>query len=218
MIPDCKAVLFDFDGTLADSSEGIFKSLIYAFQCDGKPAPDGATLRKFIGPPIYDSFKTLFGYTDGKIDFMIEKYRERYRETGYLETKIYDGIPELLHALRENGIRVATASSKPTVFIEKILKAHGLYEYFDYVGGTQFDNISSDKSVILKNAMDALGVTARETVMVGDRLFDIRGAKGVGVPCIAVLYGFGSREEFEKYGAEYIVETPAEIKSLILGE
>lgn len=218
MIPDCKAVLFDFDGTLADSSEGIFKSLIYAFQCDGKPAPDGATLRKFIGPPIYDSFKTLFGYTDGKIDFMIEKYRERYRETGYLETKIYDGIPELLHALRENGIRVATASSKPTVFIEKILKEHGLYEYFDYVGGTQFDNISSDKSVILKNAMDALGVTARETVMVGDRLFDIRGAKGVGVPCIAVLYGFGSREEFEKYGAEYIVETPAEIKSLILGE
>lgn len=218
MIPDCKAVLFDFDGTLADSSEGIFKSLIYAFQCDGKPAPDGATLRKFIGPPIYDSFKTLFGYTDGKIDFMIEKYRERYRETGYLETKIYDGIPELLRALRENGIRVATASSKPTVFIEKILKVHGLYEYFDYVGGTQFDNISSDKSVILKNAMDALGVTAHETVMVGDRLFDIRGAKGVGVPCIAVLYGFGSREEFEKYGAEYIVETPAEIKSLILGE
>ena len=101
---------------------------------------------------------------------------------------------------------------------EKILKEHGLYEYFDYVGGTQFDNISSDKSVILKNAMAALDVTAHETVMVGDRLFDIRGAKGAGVPCIAVLYGFGSRAEFEEYGAEYIVETPAEIETLLLGE
>lgn len=218
MIPDCKAVLFDFDGTLADSSEGIFKSLIYAFQCDGKPAPDNATLRKFIGPPIYDSFKNLFGYRDDKIDWMIEKYRERYREIGYLETKIYDGIPALLKTLRENGFKIATASSKPTVFIEKILKEHGLYEYFDYVGGTQFDNISSDKSVILKNAMAALDVTAHETVMVGDRLFDIRGAKGAGVPCIAVLYGFGSRAEFEEYGAEYIVETPAEIETLLLGE
>lgn len=218
MIPDCKAVLFDFDGTLADSSEGIFKSLIYAFQCDGKPAPDNATLRKFIGPPIYDSFKNLFGYRDDKIDWMIEKYRERYRKTGYLETEIYDGIPALLKALRKNGFKIATASSKPTVFIEKILKEHGLYEYFDYVGGTQFDNISSDKSVILKNAMAALDVTARETVMVGDRLFDIRGAKGAGVPCIAVLYGFGSRAEFEEYGAEYIVETPAEIETLLLGE
>lgn len=218
MIPDCKAVLFDFDGTLADSSEGIFKSLIYAFQCDGKPAPDNATLRKFIGPPIYDSFKNLFGYRDDKIDWMIEKYRERYREIGYLETKIYDGIPALLKTLRENGFKIATASSKPTVFIEQILKEHGLYEYFDYVGGTQFDNISSDKSVILKTAMAALDVTARETVMVGDRLFDIRGAKGAGVPCIAVLYGFGSRAEFEEYGAEYIVETPAEIETLLLGE
>ncbi len=218
MISDCKAVLFDFDGTLADSSEGIFKSLIYAFECDGKPAPAESTLRKFIGPPIYDSFKNLFGYTDGKIDFMIEKYRERYREKGYLETRIYDGIPELLCTLREKGIKIATASSKPTVFIEQILKEHGLYGYFDYIGGTQFDNISADKAAVLQSAMDALGVTARETVMVGDRLFDIRGAKGVGVPCIAVLYGFGSREEFVEYGAEYIVETPAQIETLIFGE
>lgn len=218
MIPDCKAVLFDFDGTLVDSSEGIFKSLLYAFQCDSKPAPDEATLRKFIGPPIYDSFKTLFGYTDDKIDYMVEKYRERYRKTGFLETKVYDGIPALLRALRERNIKIATASSKPSVFIEQILKENGLYDLFDYIGGTQFDNISADKSVVLQAAMDALGVTANETVMVGDRLFDIRGAKGVGVPCIAVLYGFGSRAEFLEYGAEYIVETPSQIQTLILGE
>ena len=160
----CKAVLFDFDGTLVDSSEGIYKSLIYAFEADGKPIPDEATLRKFIGPPIYDSFKNLFGYKD-----------------------------------------------------EKILEERNLLADFDYLGGTDFDNISSDKTVIMQNAMHALGVSPQETVMVGDRLFDIRGAKGAGVPCIAVLYGFGSREEFEEYGADYIVRTPQEIETLIFG-
>lgn len=213
-----KAVLFDFDGTLVDSSEGIFKSLIYAFEKDGKPAPDGATLRKFVGPPIYDSFKTMFGYTDDKIDFMIEKYRERYREIGWRETRVYDGIPELLRQLRENGIKMATASSKPTPFIRQIVEEQGLLSYFDYLGGTEFDNISSNKTEILKNAMQNLGVSPEETVMVGDRLFDIRGAKGAGIPCIAVLYGFGSRAEFEEYGADYIAETPQDVYDLIVEE
>lgn len=213
----CKAVLFDFDGTLVDSSEGIYKSLMYAFKADGKPIPDEATLRKFIGPPIYDSFKNLFGYKDEKIDWMIAKYRERYRAIGYREVEVYDGIPALLERLHQSGIKIATASSKPTVFIEKILKERNLLAYFDYLGGTDFDNISSDKTVIMQNAMDALGVSPQDTVMVGDRLYDIRGAKGASVPCIAVLYGFGSREEFLKYGADYIVSTPAEIENLIFG-
>lgn len=213
-----KAVLFDFDGTLVDSSEGIFKSLIYAFEADGKPAPDPATLRKFIGPPIYDSFKTLFGYTDDKIDFMIEKYRERYRTVGWHEARVYAGIPELLRALHENGIKMATASSKPTPFIRQIVEEQGLLSYFDYLGGTKFDNISSNKTEILENAMRELGVSPEETVMVGDRLFDIRGAQGAGIPCIAVLYGFGSRAEFEEYGADYIVETPQDVFDLIVEE
>lgn len=217
MALNCKAVLFDFDGTLVDSSEGIFKSLIYAFEADGKPAPDEATLRKFIGPPIYDSFKNLFGYKDEKIDYMIAKYRERYRAVGYREVQVYDGIPALLQRLQENGIKIATASSKPKVFIEKILQERNLLSYFSYIGGTEFDNISSDKTVILQNAMRALGTTPEDTVMVGDRLFDIRGAKGANVPCIAVLYGFGSREEFVEYGADYIVSTPKEIENLIFG-
>ncbi|MGN0571089.1 MAG: HAD hydrolase-like protein [Candidatus Fimenecus sp.] len=213
----CKAVLFDFDGTLVDSSEGIFKSLIYAFQADGKPIPDETTLRKFIGPPIYDSFKNLFGYKDEKIDYMIAKYRERYRAIGYREVEVYDGIPALLARLHQSGIKIATASSKPTVFIEKILEERNLLSYFSYLGGTDFDNISSDKTVIVQNAMDALGVSPKDTVMVGDRLYDIRGAKGANVPCIAVLYGFGSREEFLEYGADYIVSTPQEIENLIFG-
>lgn len=210
-----KAVLFDFDGTLVDSSEGIFKSLSYAFRQDGKPVPDTQTLRKFIGPPIYDSFKTLFGYPDNKIDFMVQKYRERYRELGYREVRVYDGIPELLETLKANGVKIATASSKPIVFIEQILKEQGLFPYFDYIGGTLFDNISSNKTAIIKAAMQALGVAAGECVMVGDRLYDICGAKGAGVPCIAVLFGFGSRAEFGEYGADYVAETAEEISELI---
>lgn len=217
MAINCKAVLFDFDGTLVDSSEGIYKSLMYAFRADGKPIPDEATLRKFIGPPIYDSFKNLFGYGEDKIDFMVHKYRERYRARGYREVQVYDGIPALLARLHQNGIKIATASSKPTVFIEKILEERNLLSYFDYLGGTEFDNISSDKTAIMQSAMRALSVSPQETVMVGDRLYDIRGAKGASVPCIAVLYGFGSREEFEEYGADYIVRTPKEIETLLFG-
>lgn len=213
-----KAVLFDFDGTLVDSSEGIYKSLAYAFEKDGKPTPDEVTLRKFIGPPIYDSFKNLFGYKDDKILYMIEKYRECYRAVGYREVEVYEGVPELLACLHKNGIKIATASSKPTAYIEKILDERNLLSYFDYLGGTDFDNISSDKAVIIQNAMDALDVSPKDTLMVGDRLFDICGAKGAGVPCVAVLYGFGSREEFLEYGADYIVSTPKEIENLIFGE
>lgn len=212
------AVLFDFDGTLFDSSEGIFESLGYAFQKDGKETPPLETLRKFIGPPIYDSFKNLFGYTDDKIDFMVEKYREHYSAEGFRKVRVYDGIPALLKRLKESGIKIATASSKPEVFIKRILEDQGLLSYFDFLGGTEFDKISSDKTAILQKSMYALGVSPKETVMVGDRLFDIRGAKGAGVPCIAVLYGFGSREEFLEYGADYIVSTPEEIENLIFGE
>ncbi len=126
-------------------------------------------------------------------------------------------FPNCFAVCAKTASKIATASSKPTVFIKQILEEQGLLSCFDYLGGTQFDNISSDKTAVLQNAMHALGVTPKETVMVGDRLFDIRGAKGAGVPCIAVLYGFGSRAEFLDYGADYIVESAKEIENLIFG-
>lgn len=212
-------VLFDFDGTLVDSSEGIFNSLIYAFRADGKEAPDRKVLRKFIGPPIYESFKTLFGYEDDKIDFMIKKYRERYSTEGYLEATFYDGIPELLKELHEKGIKVATASSKPTAFITKMLEVNGLSEYIDYIGGTLFDNKESGKTGIINNALQQLGCTDKsKALMVGDRKFDIDGAKGAGIKTVAVLYGFGSREEFSEHGAEYIAENVSDVRRIIFGE
>ncbi|MBQ5994933.1 MAG: HAD hydrolase-like protein [Clostridia bacterium] len=212
-------VLFDFDGTMVDSSEGIFKSLIYALESAGRERPSDETLRKFIGPPLYDSFKNLFGFEDGEIQKMIDKYRERYREKGLEEVEVYEGIPELFKTLKENGVKTATASSKPTQFIERILKSTGLYEYVDYVGGTAFDEKGSGKTAILENSLKMLGCTDRSrAIMVGDRKYDIDGAKGAGLKTIAVLYGFGSEEEFREHKAEYIVKSTKEIEKIILGD
>lgn len=146
---------------------------------------------------------------------MIEKYRERYREKGWREARIYDSIPQLLRTLRENGVKTATASSKPTPYIEQILREQGLFEYMNYIGGTRFDEKHADKAAIIRDAMQALGVAKADTIMVGDRLYDICGAKAAGIPCIAVLYGFGSRKEFEEYGADFIAETPADMQNLL---
>lgn len=213
------AVLFDFDGTMVDSSRGIFHSLIYALKCAGADEPDETTLRKFIGPPIYDSFLNLFHFPEDKIEFLIKKYRENYSAEGLLMLDIYEGIPELLKALHENGIKTATASSKPKVFIERILKSTGLDEYIDYIGGTQFDEKSAGKTAIVLDALENLGCTDKSRVlMVGDRKFDIDGAKGAGIKTAAVLYGFGSREEFEEHEAEFIVNNAEEIKDIIFGE
>lgn len=212
-----KTVLFDFDGTIIDTSEGIYKSLQYAFAADGRPAPSYEELRRFIGPPIYDSFKNFYGYQDEKINFMVKKYRERYSDKGVWESAVYDGIPELLKELKNNGIKLATASSKPTHFIEMLLKYNNLYEYFDFVGGVAFDQINSKKSDIINNALSVLKADKNYAVMVGDRKFDINGAKGAGIPCIAVLYGFGSREEFIENSADFIAEAPNDIKKIILG-
>lgn len=216
-----EAVLFDFDGTLVDSSEGIFKSLKFAFKADEREIPSDEDLRKFIGPPIYNSFKDLYNYEDDKIEWMINKYRERYSTVGYKESVFYKGIPELLKTLKDNGIKVATASSKPKYFINKIFEENNLLGYIDYIGGTDFDEVKlgSGKTGILLNAMEKLGVTDKsKVIMVGDRKFDIDGAKGAGIETIAVLYGFGSREEFEKHGAEFIVEDVKGIEEIIFGE
>lgn len=210
-----KYVLFDFDGTLTDSSEGIFKSLSYAFEFYGHEKPGEDFLRKFIGPPLHYSFQTFCGFDDAHSREMTEKYRERYRVKGYLENTMYPGIDKTLSELKKGGVKLATASSKPLKFVDDICSDLGIKKYFDYLGGTTFDNTKESKADVIKAAMDALGADRDSTLMVGDRLFDIEGAHEAGIACCAVLYGFGSTEEFIDHNADYIVEKPQDILAVV---
>lgn len=210
-----KFILFDFDGTLVDSSEGIFKSLTYAFENMGHGTPDEELLRKFVGPPLHYSFTKFCGFTSEHAYEMTEKYRERYKKTGYLENRVYDGIPEMLEKLKKEGYVLGTASSKPIKFINDICEQRDIKKYFTHIGGTQFDNIKESKATVIKDALTALGADAGATLMVGDRLFDILGAHEMGIPCCAVLFGFGNRSEFEEYKADYIIEKPCDIFDIL---
>lgn len=213
-----KYILFDFDGTLVDSSEGIFKSLTYAFEEMGHGTPSLELLRKFIGPPLHYSFTNFCGFSTEHAYEMTDKYRERYKVKGYLENRVYDGIPEMLEKLKNEGYILGTASSKPIKFIDDICTQRYIKKYFSFIGGTQFDNIKESKTVVIENAMASLGGNTDNTLMVGDRLFDIQGAHEAGIPCCAVLFGFGDRPEFEEYKADYIIEKPSDIFDILKEE
>ncbi len=210
-----KYILFDFDGTLVDSSEGIYKSLIYAFNAYGHEIPSDDLLRQFIGPPLFYSFTKLFSFSDEHAEQMIEKYRERYKVKGYLENTVYPGIPETLKALKESGHILATASSKPLKFVTDICKQRDLIDSFDYLGGTTFAGSNDSKASVILNAMSSIGANKDNTLMVGDRLFDIEGAHQAGIPCCAVTFGFGSRDEFLEYKAEYIIDKAEKLLNIV---
>lgn len=210
-------VIFDFDGTVADTGEGILKSLQYSFIAMGDPAPDLSDLKKFIGPPVYYSYTTFYGISEEKVDLYVKKYRERYSEKGIYESKVYDGVRELIISLKEKGIKVGIASSKPERLIYAVADYLQITNLFDAIVGVKSDNSKhSTKAGLITQAMDDMGATDKNKVlMVGDRMFDIDGAHDAGIKCCGALWGFGDKEEFEAHNAEFIVETPYEIIDII---
>lgn len=210
-------VIFDFDGTVADTGEGILKSLQYSFVAMGDPAPDLRDLKKFIGPPVYYSYTHFYGISEDKVDLYVKKYRERYREKGIYESKVYDGFVELIYSLKEKGVKVGIASSKPENLIYSVADYLEITDLFDAIVGVKSDNSKhSTKAGLISQAMLDLGATDKEKVlMVGDRCFDIDGAHEAGVKCCGALWGYGDKAEFEKHNAEYIVQTPSEIEKII---
>ena len=201
-------VLFDLDGTLTDPGQGIKNSVIHSLRKYGIEA-DYEDLDKFIGPPLLDSYMLYYGFDTEKATEAVEFYREYFRDRGIFENKVYEGIPEMLSQLRAKGVKIGLATSKPEVFALRILEYFGLGEYFDTVKGATLDGSLSKKGDIVRLALDALG--DGKAVMVGDRLHDIVGAHENGLPCIAVLYGYGNEAEFEKYRADYTAATPLEV-------
>ena len=210
-------VIFDFDGTVADTGEGILKSLQYSFVAMGDPAPDLSDLKKFIGPPVYYSYTTFYGIEEDKVDLYVKKYRERYSEKGIYESKVYDGVRELIVSLKEKDIKVGIASSKPERLIYAVADYLQITNLFDAIVGVKSDNSKhSSKAGLITQAMKDMGATDKNKVlMVGDRMFDIDGAHGAGIKCCGALWGFGDKPEFEEHNAEFIVEKPEEILQIV---
>lgn len=211
-------VIFDFDGTVTDTGEGILKSLQYSFEQMGHEVPDLSDLKKFIGPPIHYSFVTFYGVSENEVEQYIEKYRERYRKIGVYECFVYDSMVETLKTLRENGVKLGIASSKPIKLVYDVMEYLRLTEYFDAVVGTQFDdsNHPGKTDLVLQSMAKLEDSDKSRTLMVGDRFFDIDGAAGAGVDSVGVTYGYGSREEFMEHNATYIVDSPKEILNIVL--
>lgn len=211
-------VIFDFDGTVADTGEGILKSLQYSFEQMGREVPELSALKKFIGPPIHYSFVTFYGVSENEVEQYIKKYRERYRKIGVYECFVYDSMVETLKTLRENGVKLGIASSKPIKLVYDVMEYLRLTEYFDAVVGTQFDDSNHPgKTDLVLQSMEKLGdKDKKRTLMVGDRFFDIDGAAGAGVDSVGVTYGYGSREEFMEHNATYIVDSPKDILNIVL--
>ena len=211
-----KLVLFDFDGTIVDNSEGIYNCIGYALEKKGLPALPTETKRKFIGPSLFDSF--MWHCTDKKeeAEELVALYRERYRPVGTTEVRVYDGIRRLLEELKNKGIICAVCSSKPYEFVRKIAKEQGLEQYFDGFFCPGFGSHISDKSGLALAAMKEFSAEKCDTVFVGDTRFDVAAARDAGIECIGVLYGFS--EEGELDTADYKAADATQIFSFITGE
>ena len=212
-------ILFDLDGTLTDSSPGIINSVIYALNKYGIDATGNPKLKKFLGPPLVDSFKDYFGFSDEKAAEAVTFYREFFSTKGLLENNVYSGITELLDELKKCGKKLIVATSKPEPFTFRILEHFDLMKYFDFVAGSNLDNTRSKKAEVISYALSSCKITdLSDVVMIGDREHDIIGANQIGIDSIGVLYGYGSLQELEAAGATHIAESTEDILKIIKGE
>lgn len=212
---DYSTILFDLDGTLTDPGLGITNSVAYALERFGITVSDRTSLYKFIGPPLRDSFMAYYGFTPGEAERAVAVYREYYSVDGLFENEVYPGIPELLAKLKGAGKRLIVATSKPEGFSARILEHFGLMKHFDFVAGATLDGSRGTKIEVMNHAITSCGVDPADAVMIGDREFDILGAKHFGLASIGVLFGYGSREELTKAGADRLAADVTELEQLL---
>lgn len=206
-------ILFDLDGTLTDSSPGIINSIIYALNKYNIAVENTSQLRKFLGPPLHESFKDFYGFDENKAMEAVGFYREYFSTKGIFENEVYEGIASLLQSLSERGKRLILATSKPQPFTDKIMEHFDLTQYFECIAGSNMDGTRSKKADVISYALQQCNVTDKsKTVMIGDRAQDIIGAKSVGIDAIGVEYGYGDYDELNDAGANYIVKTVDELK------
>lgn len=207
-----KIVLFDLDGTLTDSSEGILKSVRYMLEKRGLKIPDEETLNSFIGPPLNETLNQLYGMNEIEANDAVKMYREYYAAQGMKQLKVYPEIDTILGELSGN-YRLAVATSKPEIYAKQIMENTGLSDYFSGVYGADLSGKRSNKSDVIAYALKQL--SEAPAVMIGDRKFDILGAKAQQLKSIGVLYGFGDLEELTAAGADQIIGEAKELPSAI---
>lgn len=192
-----KAILFDLDGTLTESGEGITKCVQYALEKLGKPEADLKKLEVFIGPPLMEQFMKYAGLDEETARRAVEYYRERYSTTGIFENRPYPGVEEMLQELKRKKYLLAVASSKPEYFVKQILDYFHLTEYFDEIVGSELNGSRTNKTEVIEETLRRLGLDKHreQVIMVGDKEHDVLGARAAGLECVAVSYGYGTEEE-----------------------
>lgn len=209
-----KTILFDLDGTLTDSGEGIINCAWLALKHFGIPLPDQETMRVFVGPPLRDSF-IRFGVPEEDVETAIEIYRSRYVPTGMFENTPYPGIKSMLGALKAQGHQLFVATSKPEGMATAILEKFQLASYFDLICGASLDDSRDSKDKVIAYLLEKTGGKG-DYIMVGDTAFDVEGAAINGIPTIGVAWGYGKVEDMEAAGAKAIAHSPAQLLQLLL--
>lgn len=216
-----KYILFDLDGTLTDSREGILNCVKYALEAFGKEIPSEEKLLQFIGPPLVEGFQRITGMTKDEAVLATAKYRERFGTVGLFENRVYDGIDTVLEKLKEKGYVLAVATSKPEEYSVRILEHFHLAAYFTAIVGSTFDESRSRKADVIQEALRRLGIAEdakKDVIMVGDRKHDILGAQECGLTSLGVYYGFASEHELETFHADHIVQKVTDLLTFFEAE
>ena len=208
-------IIFDLDGTLTDSKTGILNSLRFALSRFGIDEADTAALVAFIGPPLHDSFRERYGFSDDDARRAVAHYREYFAEKGIYENELYPGVDAMLDDLTARGAAMMIATTKPGVFAGKITEHFNIRRHFLTVRGSNLDGTMMDKAELIRSLVEEHSLGRRGTVMVGDRKHDIVGARANGLDSVAVGYGYGSRGELAEAGPTHFCATVEELASFL---
>lgn len=214
-------LLFDLDGTISDPKEGITTCVQYALKSLGIEESDLKKLEAFIGPPLKDSLEKFYDITGEQADLAIEKYRERFSRVGKFENVLYPGMSQLLRELKTKGFHLAVASSKPTVFVEDILKYFGIRDCFEVVVGSELDGTRVKKAEVVAEVLRQFfgdNTDVSQVAMIGDRCFDVEGARALGTYSIAVSFGYAQPGELEAAGPDEMAHSVEELRMILLSK
>ena len=217
MLKKYNLCLFDLDGTLTDSQVGITKAVDHALRFFGIQTEDLDELKKFIGPPLRDSFRGYCNFTEAEIEEAINKFREYFSETGIYENRLYDGAIEVLSRLKTEGVQMVIATAKLTAYAERIAEYFRMNQYFDLIVGSELDGSRSRKGDVINYVLSTIDPTRRKSaVMIGDSKHDMLGGQETGIDTIGVTWGYGSRSELEEAKAMRIVDSFSELCNVLV--